>query len=285
MCFGIEGRMPAAPGKYDLSLTLTNLATKQSFLQTQSVLVPGFGDRFGVSQLFFADSLPPARSQSPSDPFSFSGVRLRPIGSENASVTQGTPLRAIFQVWAPADSPLFVQGQKLKIHYLIGKLNSTQRIEEDQEVDRGSFNEEGDLLMGKDLATDALAPGVYRLVVKITDMKSAASAYQSLNFEVRDKAQPVAALWTVDIPGTQLESWRRFLQSSPTSSVSLASINCLWKFGRPFSTDVRIVRDFDRKPPPTRSGAFGDPESPTTLQLLSIQSPAALHAERTLFIC
>jgi GWxTD domain-containing protein len=202
MCFGIEGRMPAAPGKYDLSLNLTNLATKQSFLQTQSVLVPGFGDRFGISQLFFADSLPPVRSVSALEPFTFSGVRLRPIGSENASVTQGTPLRAIFQVWAPADSPLFVQGQKLKIHYLIGKLNSTQRIEEDQEVDRGSFNEEGDLLMGKDLATDALAPGVYRLVVKITDMKSAASAYQSLNFEVRDKAQPVAALWTVDIPGT-----------------------------------------------------------------------------------
>jgi hypothetical protein len=142
------------------------------------------------------------RSVSALEPFTFSGVRLRPIGSENASVTQGTPLRAIFQVWAPADSPLFVQGQKVKIHYLIGKLNSTQRIEEDQEVDRGSFNEEGDLLMGKDLATDALAPGVYRLVVKITDLKSAASAYQSLNFEVRDKAQPVAALWTVDIPGT-----------------------------------------------------------------------------------
>ncbi len=45
MCFGIEGRLPASPGKYDLSLTLTNLATKQSFLQTQSVLVPGFGER------------------------------------------------------------------------------------------------------------------------------------------------------------------------------------------------------------------------------------------------
>ena len=65
MCFGIEGRMPVAPGKYDLSLTLTNLATKQSFLQTQSVLVPGFGDRFGVSQLFFADSVPPVRSLHP----------------------------------------------------------------------------------------------------------------------------------------------------------------------------------------------------------------------------
>lgn len=201
-CFGIEGRMPAAPGKYQLSLTLTNLATKQSFLQTQSVLVPDFGNRFGISQLFFADPLPPVRSVSAQEPFSFSGVRLNPIGSENASVTQGTPLRAIFQVWAPPDSPLSVQGQKLKIHYLIGKLNSPGRVEEDQEVDRGSFNEEGDLLMGKDLATDTLVPGVYRLVVKVTDEKSGSSAYQSLNFEVRDKTQPVAALWTVDVPNT-----------------------------------------------------------------------------------
>jgi hypothetical protein len=200
-CFGIEGRLPAAPGKYQLSLNLTNLETKQSFQQSQSVLVPGFGDRFGISQLFFADTLPPIRSVSATEPFSFSGVRLRPIGSENATVTQGTPLRAIFQIWAPAESPVALQGQKLKIHYLIGKLNSPDRIEEDQEVDRGSFNEEGDLLMGKDLATEQLAPGVYRLVVRITDEKTGASAYQSLNFEVRDKGQPVAALWTVDVPG------------------------------------------------------------------------------------
>jgi GWxTD domain-containing protein len=199
-CFGLEGRIPAASGKYQLTLSMTNLATKQSFVQSQTVLVPDFGDRIGVSQLFFAANQPPMRSASPLDPFSFSGVRLAPIGSENASVTQGTPLRAIYQVWAPAGSPVLLRGEKVKIHYLIGKLNSSERVEEDQEVDRGSFNEEGDLLMGKDLQTDTLAPGVYRLVVKVTDLKSASSAYQSLNFEVRDKAQPVAALWTVDVP-------------------------------------------------------------------------------------
>ena len=201
-CFGLEGRIPAPAGKYELTLTLTNLATKQAFVQTQAVLVPDFGGRLGISQLFFADTLPPLRSVSVQDPFSFAGVRLKPIGSQNATVTQGMPLRAIFQVWAPAGSPTSLRGEKLNIHYLIGKLDSSNRIEEDQEVDRGSFNEEGDLLMGKDLRTDALAPGVYRLVVKVTDIKSAASAYQSLNFEVRDKGQPVASLWTVDVPAT-----------------------------------------------------------------------------------
>ena len=95
MCFGIEGQNAGLTGKIRLSLTLTNLATKQSFLQTQSVLVPGFGDRSGSANCFSPTALPPVRSPSPSDPFTFSGVRLRPIGSENASVTQGTPLRAI----------------------------------------------------------------------------------------------------------------------------------------------------------------------------------------------
>ncbi len=54
--------------------------------------------------------------------------------------------------------------------------------------------------MGKDLATDSLAPGAYRLVVKVTDEKTAAVAYQSLNFEIRDRGEPVASLWTVDVP-------------------------------------------------------------------------------------
>lgn len=200
MCFGVEGRMPAAPGKYELSVRLTNLATKQSYIQKQTVLVPNFGDRFGISQLFFADPIPPIRSETVGAPFSFSGVRFSPIGSENTPITQGTPLRAIFQIWAPAGSPSALSGDKLNIHYLIGKLDSTARVEEDQEVDRGSFNEEGDLLMGKDLKTDNLVPGVYRLVIKVTDAKTAANAYQSLNFEVRDKAQPAASLWTVDVP-------------------------------------------------------------------------------------
>ncbi len=199
-CFGIEGRIPVDPGKYQLSLTLTNLATKQAYRQTRSVLVPDFGDKFGVSQLFFADSRPPLRSLSVQAPFSFQGVRLRPIGSDNASITQGEPLRMIFQVWAPAGSPAQLQGKKLDIHYLIGKLNSQTRVEENQEVDRGSFTPEGSLLIGKDLRTDTLAPGVYRLVVRVTEPESSATASESLNFEVRDPSNPVAALWTVDVP-------------------------------------------------------------------------------------
>jgi GWxTD domain-containing protein len=202
-CFGIEGRIPAAPGKYDLSLTLTNVVTKQAFRQTRPVLVPEYGDRIGISQLFFANSLPPLRSIDAQDPFSFSGVRLKPIGSNNAAVQQGDPLRVIFQIWAPSGSPQALHGKKIQIHYLIGKVNTQSRIEEDQEVDRGSFSEDGNLLMGKDLRIDALYAGFYRLVVKVTDPESGSTAYQSVNFEVADGSAPVASLWTVDVPWTK----------------------------------------------------------------------------------
>ncbi len=199
-CLGVEGRIRVAPGKYQLSLTLTNLASKQAFRQSRAVVVAGTEDRLGISQLFFADPLAPERSVSAGDPFSFSGVRLRPIGSDNASVTQGEPLRAIFEVWEAPGSPPALHGKEIEIHYLVGKLNAQTRVEEDQKVDRGSFTQDGNLLMGKDLRTDTLAPGFYRLVVKLTDPETSATAYQSLNFEVRDASRPVASLWTLDVP-------------------------------------------------------------------------------------
>jgi hypothetical protein len=199
-CFGVEGRIEAPPGKYQLALTLTNLATKQAFRQTRAVVVPGTEDRIGISQLFFANSLPPERGSTVEDPFTFSGVRLRPIGSDNASVTQGEPLRAIFQIWAAPGSPAELHGKQIDIHYLVGKLDSPTRLEEDQHVDRGSFTQDGNLLMGKDIRTDTLSPGFYRLVVKVSDPLSSATAYQSLNFEVQDASKPVASLWTIDAP-------------------------------------------------------------------------------------
>ena len=199
-CFGLEGRMPAEPGKYELTLTLTNLATRQAFTQTRAILVPGQEAGIGISQLFFANPRPPERTVSAEDPFSFSGVRLRPVGSDHFTVVQGETLRAIFHVWAPAGSPAALHGKSVEVHYLIGRLDAKTRVEEDQLLDRGSFSSEGNLLVGKDLRTDTLTPGSYRLVVRITDAETGATGYQSLSFEVQTNSHPEPALWTLDVP-------------------------------------------------------------------------------------
>ncbi len=192
--------MPAEPGKYELTLTLTNLATRQAFTQTRTILVPGQEAGIGISQLFFANAKPPERSEAAQDPFSFSGVRLRPVGADHFTVFQGEPLHAIFQVWAPAGSPAALHGKSVEVHYLIGRLDGRSRVEEDQLLDRGSFSSEGNLLVGKDLRTDTLSPGSYRLVVRVTDAATSATGYQSLSFEVQSTSHPEPALWTLDVP-------------------------------------------------------------------------------------
>jgi GWxTD domain-containing protein len=201
-CFGIEGRIPAPPGRYQLSLVLTNLSTKEAFRQTRAVIVPGTEDRIGVSQVFFADPNAASPSSSTLDPFSFAGVQLNPIGADQAVIDQGEPLRAIFQVWMPPGSPLALHGRNIDIHYVIGRLNDRSKVEVDQQVDRGSFTPDGNLLMGRDFRTDSLEPGYYRMVVQVKDPEDGATAFQSLNFQVRDQAHPVAELWTIHLPET-----------------------------------------------------------------------------------
>jgi GWxTD domain-containing protein len=199
-CLAVEGRLPAEPGKYEVRVTLTNRVTKQAFRQSKSVLVPDFGDRLGISEVFFASPSAPVRDLTGDEPFSVSGVKIAPIGSDNAVITQGDPLRVMMQLWESPASPLSLQGKRLELHYLVGKLNTQDRREEDQTVDRGTFDPNGNLLLGRDLRTDTLFPGSYRLVVRVTDPESRVTAYQSLNFEVADPARGNPPLWSLTVP-------------------------------------------------------------------------------------
>src|ERR1700757_4178069 len=52
-CFGVEGRLTAAPGEYQLHVVLTNNLTKQSFTQSRPVIVPDFHHALRMSQVMF----------------------------------------------------------------------------------------------------------------------------------------------------------------------------------------------------------------------------------------
>lgn len=199
-CLGVEGRLPAAPGKYELRLAVTNLLTKQSFRQTRPILIPDFDHPLGISQVFFAENAPPQRDASQQLPFSFAGVKLSPVGADNAVIRQGDPLRILLQLWEAPGDPVMLRGKTLNLNYLIGQLGSADKREEQQVIDRGTFDAAGNLLIGKDLRTDALAPGHYRLVISATQPGSSLSSYQSLNFEVADSSKPPAGLWRVIAP-------------------------------------------------------------------------------------
>ena len=50
--------------------------------------------------------------------------------------------------------------------------------------------------MGKDISTDDMAPGPYRLVIKATDPATHETSYQSLNFSIVDRIS-LPQRWTL----------------------------------------------------------------------------------------
>ena len=198
--FGVEGSLPIAPGHYDLHLALTNQISHQTFQQTKAILVPAYDHPLAISSVFFATKEAPGKDYAGNLPFSYSGLKLAPVGSDNTSVTQGDPLRMVFQLWEAAGTPSELHGKRLEINYVIGQLGSQEKQEEQQTVDRGDFDAAGNLLIGRDFRTDILRPGSYRLVIKVENPEDHNTVYQSLSFRVAPASPAPPALWTLVVP-------------------------------------------------------------------------------------
>jgi GWxTD domain-containing protein len=197
-CFGVEGRLPAVPGAYQLRLVFTNKISKQSYTQTRAVLVPQFRHTLSLSQVLFLSTEKPDRISDMSAPFSFGGLKLKPVGSENTAIRPGAPLRLLFQVWEEPASPATLQSKMLNVTYVVGHLGSSLKKEEEQLLDRSSFDSSGNLLVGRDIATTGLPQGSYRLAVKVTDPETHETSTQAIGFQiVGTEAFP---LWTISTP-------------------------------------------------------------------------------------
>src|SRR6187402_2647178 len=203
--FGVEGSLPIAPGHYDLHLALTNQISHQTFQQTKAVLVPAYDHPLAISSVFFAANETPGKDYAGNLPFSYSGLKLTPVGSDNTSVTQGDPLRMIFQLWEAAGNPSELRGKTLEINYVIGQLGSQEKQEEQQTVDRSDFDAAGNLLIGRDFRTDILRPGSYRLIIKVENPEDHNTVYQSLSFRVAPASPAPPALWTLLVPAGTAE--------------------------------------------------------------------------------
>jgi hypothetical protein len=193
-CFGVEGRVGATPGAYQLHVIVTDKITNRSFTQTRPVRVPEFHHALSMSQVMFLATENPVRGASIASPFSFSGIGLKPIGSDNIAIRPGMPLRLIFQVWEDPAPPLSLQSKKLNVTYTLGHLGSSLKREEEQVMERSSFDANGNLLIGKDISTTDLPPGNYRLAIKVS-AENHETATQAISFQII--ALDAFSLWTI----------------------------------------------------------------------------------------
>jgi len=199
--FAALGKLPLVPGKYKLSVTLTNQLNHAAFRQQQDVVVPepsGIG--LELSSVVAFSSTPPVTDPDGEFPFDVSGIHFEPIGIGSATIHQGEPLRVFTQVWSDLPADAARAGHTLKFRYAYGSLSSGNTETEVDAVDEGTFDKNGALLTGKKLATEHLLPGNYRLVVAAVEEQGERHAYASLNFQVAPSNMP-AGLWTAQDPG------------------------------------------------------------------------------------
>jgi GWxTD domain-containing protein len=199
--FAALGKLPLAPGKYKLAVTLTNEFNHAAFRQQQDIVVPepnGIG--LELSSVVAFSSTPPVTDPDGKYPFDVSGIHFEPIGIGTATIHQGESLRVFAQVWSDLPADAARAGHKLNLRYAYGSLSSGNTETEVDAVDEGTFDKNGSLLTGKKLATDHLLPGNYRLVVAAVEEEGGRHAYASLVFQVAPSNQD-AGLWTSQDPG------------------------------------------------------------------------------------
>jgi GWxTD domain-containing protein len=199
--FAALGKLPLVPGKYKLSVTLTNEFNHAAFRQQQDVVVPEpSGISLELSSVVAFSSTPPVADPDDKFPFDVSGIHFEPIGIGSAIIHQGEPLRVFTQVWSDLPDGAARTGHQLKFRYSYGSLSSGNTDAELDAIDEGSFDKNGSLLTGKKLATEHLLPGNYRLVVAAVEEDGIRHAYASLIFQVAP-SDMAAGLWTAQDPG------------------------------------------------------------------------------------
>ncbi len=134
--FALEGRLPASPGSYTLELTVTNQVTHQAFTQSRNVVVPPFDSQLNLSTPMLLTLDKPAADPGDSLPFTLAGVQFAPLGSENASLAHGSPIRVMYQIWDKAPSASSPAQGTLNVVYTIGQLGRAEKQQTTQSVDK-----------------------------------------------------------------------------------------------------------------------------------------------------
>ena len=186
--FAAEGRVPLAPGTYQLEATLTNNVNHIAAKKRATITVPAIA-RQGMAISTVLAYTTPAAVPDPQGrlPFSFSNLRFAPRGAQTAEIREGELLPLVFQLWLDPKDANSTTSDKVHLKYVFGTVSagSVPPTTEEEDVDTANRDKAGNLLTGRKLDTSGLGPGIYRLVVTATRNQDHRSAYASMNLNVK----------------------------------------------------------------------------------------------------
>ncbi len=184
--FQIAGRLPVAPGKYTLEITIAQRDEAKSFHGQQSVVVGGRAPITISGPLLVTKISHPQRADA-TTPFQYFGTQFEPAARH--VLESRLPLRVLYQLES-ADTP-----EDLDIEYTIAHtLNRDARKTITENVHAAQFRDKR-LITSKALPLTGLPDGEYRVVMTVKKAGSAESL-ASVNVAMRlDTTAADAALY------------------------------------------------------------------------------------------
>jgi GWxTD domain-containing protein len=201
--FGYEGMLPLPPGKYHLEFQFTDWSKKSAFHTVREISIPT-----PAKDSLVVPGVLPFLSAEPADPglsdlmpFTIGGVQFIPMPSVVPTLSQGTDLQIVYQIWTPAADPRENLGKKLDVEYAFGRPaapGSATKIKD--EINREQFDAAGSLVTGKKLSLEKQSGGSYILNVTVNNPETRLSGFGTMNFKVVD-APSGPEPWDVLEPG------------------------------------------------------------------------------------
>jgi GWxTD domain-containing protein len=201
--FGYEGTLPLPPGKYHLEFQFTDWSKKAAFHTVRELSIPS-----PAKDSLVVPSVLPFLSAESADPgladlmpFTVGGVQFTPMSSSAPTLSQGTNLQVVYQIWTPALDPRENLGKKLDVEYAFGRPaapGSATKVKD--EISREQFDAAGSLVTGKKLSLEHQSSGSYILNVTVNNPETKHNGFATMNFKVLD-APSMPEPWDVLEPG------------------------------------------------------------------------------------
>ncbi len=181
--FIVANRIPIEPGKYALSVEITNREAGQNYKGEQKLTV-GQGGQISMGAPLLASSVEQVTKPDPLTPFQYFGVQFHP--SAQRGFNRQNPLRLLFELHdSSAD-------QNYQLEYVLANIHNREaRRTVTEEIAHSEFKN-GTLLKSKTLPLADLESGEYRLVMNVRASGST-QVMTSTNIALRIEDEPLNA--------------------------------------------------------------------------------------------
>jgi GWxTD domain-containing protein len=187
--FGYLGTLPLPPGAYRLDIQFTDWSAKNAYHTTREVTIPRAPQQGQIVPAILpftsAEQVDPGLADL--TPFALAGVKFTPAFTAAPTLSPGSSLQVMYQIWAQPQNPQTYSGRVLEVEYALGKPAAAGGIVRlKDELPMEQFDLAGNMVNGKKLPLEQQTTGNYVLTLSLNERGNNQRVFATTNFRVLD---------------------------------------------------------------------------------------------------